>query len=63
MKRLAIEIILITAISLFLSLLYNSVSRTGIRILPKQSDKSAAVLRGDRIMGQKWLWFHFYQGS
>lgn len=36
MKRFLFEMVLILAISLFLSLLHNAVSPSGLRILPKR---------------------------
>jgi hypothetical protein len=43
MRRLAIEILLIILISLFLSLIYNAVSPTGLRILPKKAEPKKDV--------------------
>ena len=37
------EVILILLISLFLSLVYNSVSPTGLRILPKKKETSVQL--------------------
>lgn len=38
MRKVAIEILLIILISLFLSLVYNAVSPSGLRILPKKTE-------------------------
>jgi hypothetical protein len=44
-RRIAVEIALFLILSLFLSLVYNAVSPTGLRILPKKSpqEKQAVV--------------------
>jgi hypothetical protein len=51
MKRAAIEILLIVLISLFLSLIYNAVSPTGLRILPKKAEVKKDVNRSLNFYG------------
>ncbi len=44
MRRIIIESLLILLISLFLSILYNTVSPRGIEILPKKAVKKAEII-------------------
>ncbi|MBU4320053.1 MAG: hypothetical protein Q8N12_08525 [Thermodesulfovibrionales bacterium] len=49
MRRIVIEILLIVVLSLLLSLVYNAVSPTGLRILPKKAETSVQLsLRAER---------------
>ncbi len=49
MRKVVFEVIFILLISLFLSLVYNAVSPTGLRILPKKKETSAQLsLRAER---------------
>lgn len=50
MRRIIIEILLILIISLFVSLIYNAVSPSGIRILPKKAEKKAEITEGGVIV-------------
>lgn len=50
MRRIIIEFLLILIISLFLSLIYNAVSPSGIRILPKKAEKKAEITGGGVIV-------------
>jgi uncharacterized protein (DUF58 family) len=43
MRRIVIEIVLILLVALFLSLTYNAVSPSGLRILPKKKETSAQL--------------------
>jgi len=51
-RRTAIEIALFLILSLFLSLVYNAVSPTGLRILPKKSPEEKQAVGHNMLVSQ-----------
>ena len=52
LKRTALEIALFVILSLFLSLVYNAVSPTGLRILPKKSPEEKQAVGRSMLLSQ-----------
>ncbi|MDP2156263.1 MAG: hypothetical protein Q8K68_00965 [Nitrospirota bacterium] len=51
-RRTAVEIALFLILSLFLSLVYNAVSPTGLRILPKKSSEEKQAVVSSTLLSQ-----------
>ena len=49
MKKHLLEMFLIVTLSLFISLLYNMLSPSGLRILPKKKSATGSMHRTDRM--------------
>lgn len=55
LKRTAVEIALFIILSLFLSLVYNAVSPTGLHILPKKSPEEKQAVGRSMLLSQSSL--------
>ena len=51
-KKTAVEIALFIILSLFLSLVYNAVSPTGLRILPKKSQQEKQAVGSGMLLSR-----------